>query len=161
MFAASLALLAHEFQGPERGLALGIWGSHHRRRARGRARCRSLFAAAVLLGAFVAIERRSTSPMLSLSLFRIPAFTGTAHVAFAQSVALYPLFLFLALYFQELLELSPTETGVRLLPIIRMADSPAVGLIAGLNAIFLVAAVVVVVTAVVAWPLLGRLRSST
>ena len=63
------------------------------------------------------IERRSTSPMLPPSLFRIPAFTGTALVAFAQSVALYPLFLFLALYFQQVLGLSPTDTGVRLLPI--------------------------------------------
>jgi MFS family permease len=27
MFAASLALLAHEFQGRERGLALGVWGA--------------------------------------------------------------------------------------------------------------------------------------
>ena len=44
---------------------------------------------------------------------------------------------------------------------IRTADTPAVGLIAGLNAIFLVAALVVVVAAAAAWPLLGRLRSST
>jgi hypothetical protein len=44
---------------------------------------------------------------------------------------------------------------------IRTAESPAVGLVGGLNAIFLVAAVVVDVTAAVAWPLLGRLRSST
>jgi MFS family permease len=43
---------------------------------------------------------------------------------------------------------------------IRTADSPAVGLAAGLNAIFLVAALVVIVTAAVSWPLLGRLRSS-
>ena len=55
--------------------------------------------------------------MLPPSLFRIPAFTGTALVAFAQSVALYPLFLFLALYFQQVLGLSPTDTGLRMLPI--------------------------------------------
>jgi EmrB/QacA subfamily drug resistance transporter len=347
MFAASLALLAHEFQGAERGLALGVWGAitgaalavgpvvggllvdgpgwrwvflvnvpvgavllwltltrlpesrdPTPRRLdlpglltfagacflatfaliRGNAEgwgsppiAGALVAAALLLAVFVWIERRSPCPMLSPSLFRIPAFTGTALVAFAQSVALYPLFLFLALYFQELLELSPTETGLRLLPItlvlflvaplsgkatsriplrvpltigllliaaslllmrgltvaddwtrllpgflvaglaigvispalaaamvgvlaversglasgvnntfrqlgiaagiaafgaifdhhIRSADSPAAGVVAGLNAIFLVAAVVVVATAVVAWPLLGRLRSST
>jgi EmrB/QacA subfamily drug resistance transporter len=347
MFAASLALLAHEFQGPERGLALGVWGAitgaalaigpvvggllvdgpgwrwvflvnvpvgalllwltltrlpesrdPSPRRLdlpglltfgaacflatfaliRGNAAgwdspeiVGSLVAAALLLAAFVWVERRSSSPMLAPSLFRIPAFSGTALVAFAQSVALYPLFLFLALYFQGLLELSPTATGVRLLPItlvlflvaplsgratsriplrvplvagllliaaslllmrgltvtddwtrllpgflvaglaigvispalaaamvgvlsversglasgvnntfrqlgiavgiaafgaifdhhIRTADSPATGLVAGLNAIFLVAALVVVVTAAAAWPLLGRLRSST
>jgi hypothetical protein len=43
---------------------------------------------------------------------------------------------------------------------IRTADAPADGPIAG-NAIFLVAAMVVVVASAAAWPLLGRLRSST
>jgi EmrB/QacA subfamily drug resistance transporter len=77
----------------------------------------ALAAAAALLVLFVAVERRAESPMLPLALFRIPAFTGTALVAFAQSVALYPLFLFLAIYLQDGLGLSPTETGLRLLPL--------------------------------------------
>ena len=55
--------------------------------------------------------------MLPLALFRMPAFTGTALVAFAQSVALYPLLLFLAIYLQDGLGFSPTETGLRLLPL--------------------------------------------
>ena len=55
--------------------------------------------------------------MLAPALFRIPAFTGTAVVAFAQSVALYPLFLFLAVYLQEGLGYSATDTGLRLLPL--------------------------------------------
>lgn len=77
----------------------------------------SLIGGAALLAAFVAIERRSEAPMLPLSLFRIPAFTGTAAVAFAQSVALYPLLLFVAIYFQVGLGLTPTETGLRILPL--------------------------------------------
>jgi EmrB/QacA subfamily drug resistance transporter len=77
----------------------------------------SLAGAALLLAAFVAVERRSEAPMLPLSLFRVPAFTGTAVVAFAQSVALYPLILFLAIYLQAGLGLSPTETGLRILPL--------------------------------------------
>ena len=77
----------------------------------------SLAGAALLLAAFVAIERRTEAPMLPLSLFRIPAFTGTAVVAFAQSVALYPLLLFVAIYLQAGLGLSPTETGLRILPL--------------------------------------------
>jgi EmrB/QacA subfamily drug resistance transporter len=193
MFAASLALLAHEFQGAERGFALGVWGAitgaalaigplvggllvdaaswrwvflvnlpigavlvwltvtrlpESREQAprgldpaglatfgvacflgtfgliRGNAEgwgspliVASLAGAAALLVAFVVIERRAASPMLSPALFGIPAFTGTAVVAFAQSVALYPLFLFLAIYFQEVLRLSPTGTGLRMLPI--------------------------------------------
>jgi EmrB/QacA subfamily drug resistance transporter len=77
----------------------------------------SLVAAAALLVAFIGVELRSKAPMLPLSLFRIPAFTGTAAVAFAQSVALYPLLLFLAIYLQNGLGLSPTEAGLRILPL--------------------------------------------
>lgn len=77
----------------------------------------ALAGAAVLLAAFVAFERRAEAPMLPLSLFRIPAFTGTAVVAFAQSVALYPLLLFVAIYLQNGLGFSPTETGLRILPL--------------------------------------------
>jgi EmrB/QacA subfamily drug resistance transporter len=192
MFAASLALLAHEFQGRERGFALGVWGaitgvalalgpllgglvvdglswrwiflinvpigialivatlrvlpeSRDRSSARldvagmvlfgaagllavlGLIRgnedgwgsapiVAALLGAAVLLGLFVVVERRASAPMLPLELFRIPAFTGTALVAFAQSVAIYPLLLFLAIYLQQGLGFSPTETGLRMLP---------------------------------------------
>ncbi len=77
----------------------------------------SLAGAALMLVAFVALERRAAAPMLAPGLFRIPAFTGTAVVAFAQSVALYPLFLFLAVYLQEGLGYSATDTGLRLLPL--------------------------------------------
>ena len=77
----------------------------------------SLLAAAALLAAFIMVEQRSGAPMLPLALFRIPAFTGTALVAFAQSVALYPLLLFVAIYLQAGLGLSPTETGLRILPL--------------------------------------------
>ncbi len=78
----------------------------------------SLVGAVVLLAAFIAVERRrAEAAMLPLSLFRIPAFTGTAVVAFAQSVALYPLLLFVAIYMQVGLGLTPTETGPRILPL--------------------------------------------
>jgi EmrB/QacA subfamily drug resistance transporter len=193
MFASSLALLANEFQGKERGFALGVWGAitgaalaigplvgglltdelswrwiflvnlpigalliwltagrlPESRDDRPRpldlagmttfgAACflatfglirgnedgwgsplivGSLAAATLLAVTFLVVEHRAKAPMLPLSLFRIPAFTGTALVAFAQSVALYPLFLFLAIYFQEGLGLSPTATGLRLLPL--------------------------------------------
>ena len=77
----------------------------------------ALVAAAALVVAFVVAERRAADPMLPPSLFAIPPFTGTAIVAFAQSVALYPLFLFLAIWFQDGLGYTPLETGVRMLPI--------------------------------------------
>jgi EmrB/QacA subfamily drug resistance transporter len=66
---------------------------------------------------FVALELRAERPMLDVRLFRRRAFAGTAAVAFVQSVALYPMFLFLALYFQDVLGYTPFETGVRLLPV--------------------------------------------
>ena len=54
--------------------------------------------------------------MLDLRLFRERAFAGTAAVAFLQSVAIYPLFLFMSLWLQNILGYGPFETGLRLLP---------------------------------------------
>jgi EmrB/QacA subfamily drug resistance transporter len=77
----------------------------------------ALGGGAALLALFALLELRGSRPMLDLRLFRIPAFSGTAAVAFTQSVAIYPMFLFLALYFQDVLGYTPFETGVRVLPI--------------------------------------------
>ncbi len=77
----------------------------------------AIAAGTASFAAFLAVEARGRAPMLDLRLFAIPAFSGTAIVAFAQSFALYPLFLFLAIYFQNLLGFTPLETGVRLLPL--------------------------------------------
>jgi EmrB/QacA subfamily drug resistance transporter len=193
MFATSLALLAEEYRGSDRGRALGIWGAvsgaalaigpliggalvdglgwrwifwlnlpagaalallavRKLRESRDPAAGRvdlpgaAAFSAGVFLlvlalirgnpdgwgsplvlagliggplalAAFVAIELRVPHPMLDVRLFRRRAFAGTAMVAFVQSVALYPMFLFLAIYFQDVLGYSPFETGLRLLPV--------------------------------------------
>jgi EmrB/QacA subfamily drug resistance transporter len=77
----------------------------------------SLASGAALAIGFVAIERRRPHPVLDPALFRVRAFSGTAIVAFAQSFALYPLFLFVALYLQDVAGASPFETGLRLLPV--------------------------------------------
>ena len=77
----------------------------------------ALAAGGLLAVAFVVIERGRAHPVLDPRLFRIPAFSGTALVAFAQSFAIYPLFLFLALYLQEVDGATPLEAGVRLLPV--------------------------------------------
>ena len=77
----------------------------------------SLASGVLLLAAFAAIELRVASPMLDLRLFRRPAFSATAVVAFTQSVALYPMLLFVALYFQDVQGFSPLETGLRVLPV--------------------------------------------
>src|SRR3954462_10555275 len=59
----------------------------------------SLFAAAAaLLAAFFAIERRVSQPMLPLGFFRRRAFTGVQLAAFAVSGSMFALFLYLTLY---------------------------------------------------------------
>ena len=55
--------------------------------------------------------------MLPLGLFKRPAFTGVQIAAFAVSGSLFALFLYLTLYLQNYLELSPLEAGLRYLPI--------------------------------------------
>ena len=89
----------------------------------------SLAGGAALLVLFVAIESRQPAPMLDVRLFRSRAFSGTAFVAFAQSVAIYPMFLFLALYLQDVLGYGPLETGIRLLPftVALFATAPLAG----------------------------------
>jgi predicted MFS family arabinose efflux permease len=78
----------------------------------------SLFvAAAALLAAFVAIERRVPEPMLPLGLFRRRAFTGVQLAAFAISGSMLAMFLYLTLYMQNYLGYSPLEAGLRYLPI--------------------------------------------
>jgi EmrB/QacA subfamily drug resistance transporter len=76
----------------------------------------TLASGVALLALFVALELRRPAPMLDLRLFRDRAFAGTAAVAFLQSVAIYPLFLFMSLWLQDVLGYGPFETGLRLLP---------------------------------------------
>jgi EmrB/QacA subfamily drug resistance transporter len=74
-----------------------------------------LIASVVLLIAFVAVELRQRAPMLDLALFRRPAFDGASIVAFALSGSIFAMFLYLTLYLQDLLGLSPLGAGLRLL----------------------------------------------
>jgi EmrB/QacA subfamily drug resistance transporter len=82
----------------------------------------SLFAAAaVLLAAFIVIERRAKEPMLPLGLFKRPAFTGVQIAAFTISGSMFALFLYLTLYLQNYLGHTPFEAGVRYLPVTIMS----------------------------------------
>jgi EmrB/QacA subfamily drug resistance transporter len=75
-----------------------------------------LAGAAVLLGAFVVIEARAASPMMPLSLFRSARFSGAQVGIFAIAASHFALFVYLTLYLQEVLGLSPVETGLAYLP---------------------------------------------
>ncbi|WP_371494272.1 MFS transporter [Kitasatospora sp. NBC_00374] len=72
---------------------------------------------ALLLAAFILIERRVPEPMLPLGLFARGAFTGVQLAAFAVSGSLFALFLYMTLYLQNYLGYSPFQAGIRYLPI--------------------------------------------
>ncbi|HEU0075918.1 MAG TPA: MFS transporter [Dehalococcoidia bacterium] len=91
----------------------------------GSARTLVLFAlAAVLLGAFVRWELRRPQPMLDMSLFRKPSFTGAALAIALVFFSLFGSLFFLTQYLQFVLGYGPLAAGVRMTPI-------AIGLIVG------------------------------
>src|SRR5256714_3976793 len=77
----------------------------------------ALVGSVVLLLVFLAIEHRSSHPMLDLTVFRKPAFNGVSAVAFALSASMFAMFLYLTIYIQGILRFSPLEAGVRFLPL--------------------------------------------
>ena len=193
MFSTSLALLAQEFHGRERGTALGIWGATiggaaavgpllggvltqtfgwasifyinvpigiaavfltltkvaesrnpHATRIDwigtvtftgalfllvlavirgnadgwGSATIIGLFAASgALLAAFLVSQFVQDNAMFDVTLFRKPTFSGASIVAFGMSASMFAMFLYLTLYLQTILDLSPLQTGLRFLPV--------------------------------------------
>jgi len=100
LFSLVLALLRGESWGWGSGRTLGL-----------------LAAAAASLAAFAVSQLREEEPMFDVRLFRKPAFTGAQVVAFTISSAMFAQFLYLTLYLQDELHLSPIQTGVRFLPL--------------------------------------------
>jgi EmrB/QacA subfamily drug resistance transporter len=74
-----------------------------------------LASAAVLLAAFLAVERLSRRPMFDMALFRVPTFSGGSVAAFAINGCVYAMLLYIVLYLQDLLGYSALQTGLRLL----------------------------------------------
>jgi EmrB/QacA subfamily drug resistance transporter len=89
----------------------------------------SLAGSVALLLAFLAVEARSSHPMLDLGLFRKPAFNGVSAVAFGLSAGMFAMFLYLTIYMQGVLGYSPLETGLRFLPltVLSFVASPIAG----------------------------------
>jgi EmrB/QacA subfamily drug resistance transporter len=193
MFSTSLALLAQEFHGRERGMALGIWGATIGAAAAvgpllggaltdafgwasifyinvpigiagafvtmakvaesrnpegtsvdwigtvtftaglfllvfavirgnslgwGSTKIVALFAGAVvLLAVFLIAQFRLPNAMLDVTLFRKPSFSGASIVAFTMAVSMFAMFLYITLWLQTSLGLSPLATGLRFLPL--------------------------------------------
>ena len=88
-----------------------------------------LIASAALLVIFVAAERMQSRPMLDLSLFRRPAFTGASIVAFSISASIFAMFLYITLYVQDVLGYDALQAGLRFLPVtlLSFAVAPMAG----------------------------------
>jgi EmrB/QacA subfamily drug resistance transporter len=89
----------------------------------------SLIAAAVLLPAFVAIERHQRAPMLDLEIFRSRLFSTSAAAAFINGLARFALMFVFVFYFQGVQGDSPILAGVKLAPLAlgMLVSSPLAG----------------------------------
>ncbi|MFC7303368.1 MFS transporter [Streptomyces monticola] len=77
--------------------------------------------AAVALLAFVVVERRAAHPLIDLSLFRTPAFTGVMAGALAFNAAAFAVLPYTSIWLQTVLGLSPVQAGLAILPLAAVA----------------------------------------
>jgi EmrB/QacA subfamily drug resistance transporter len=89
-------------------------------------------AAAVLLPAFVLIERHGRAPMLDLSLFRNKLFSAASAAAFINGLSRFALMFLFVFYFQGPQGQSPIMAGLELAPMAvgMLVASPIAGMIA-------------------------------
>ncbi len=71
----------------------------------------------VLVGVFVLVERRAKEPVLPMHLFRLRAFWVTSLVGFIVGFAMFGAITYLPAFFQVVRGISPTLSGVQLLPL--------------------------------------------
>jgi EmrB/QacA subfamily drug resistance transporter len=74
-------------------------------------------AGAVLIGVFVVVERRAVEPVLPLHLFKLRTFSTTSVVGFIVGFAMFGAITYLPAFFQVVRGISPTISGVYLLPL--------------------------------------------
>jgi len=72
--------------------------------------------AAVSLVAFVVLELRQRRPMLDLTLFSNPTFSGANVSMLLVALAMFGVFFYVSLYVQQILGYSPVEAGASFLP---------------------------------------------
>jgi EmrB/QacA subfamily drug resistance transporter len=77
----------------------------------------TLVASVLLLGAFVAVERRSRAPLVPFSIFRVRTITGANVVGTLVGASLFSMFFFISLYMQQVLGYSPIHAGLSYLPL--------------------------------------------
>ncbi|NED16229.1 MDR family MFS transporter [Streptomyces sp. SID9124] len=74
--------------------------------------------AALLLIAFVFVERRATEPVLPLKLFRIRTFSLVAVISFVIGFAMFGAMTYLPTFLQVVHGITPTMSGVHMLPMV-------------------------------------------
>ncbi|HEY6428905.1 MAG TPA: MFS transporter [Acidimicrobiales bacterium] len=75
-------------------------------------------AVGVLLAVtFVAVERTAAEPVIPLKLFRIRVFTAASAIGFVMGFAMFGALTFLPLFMQNVKGVSPTVSGLRILPL--------------------------------------------
>ncbi|WP_149549714.1 MDR family MFS transporter [Streptomyces marokkonensis] len=73
---------------------------------------------AVLVVAFVAVERRAAEPVLPLKLFRVRTFTLSAVISFVIGFAMFGALTYLPTFLQVVHGITPTMSGVHMLPMV-------------------------------------------
>jgi EmrB/QacA subfamily drug resistance transporter len=86
-------------------------------------------AGVVLIGLFVLVEHRAAEPILPLHLFKMRTFSVTSVVGFIVGFAMFGAITYLPAFFQNVRGISPTISGVYLLPL--MAGLLAVSIASG------------------------------
>src|SRR3954467_9948019 len=76
-----------------------------------------LAVSAALLGAFIAIERRSAAPLVPFRIFRQRTITGANVVGLLVGASLFSMFFFISLYMQQVLGYSAIHAGLSYLPL--------------------------------------------
>jgi predicted MFS family arabinose efflux permease len=76
-----------------------------------------LAAAALILLAFLANERRSRNPLLPLSIFKVKGLAAADATWLIGIAGFFAMFFFLTLYMQEVLHFSPIQAGAAYLPV--------------------------------------------
>lgn len=76
-----------------------------------------LAVAAALIAAFVAVERRSDSPLVPFGIFRLRTLTGANVIGVLTGASLLSMFFFISLYMQQVLGYSAIKAGLSYLPL--------------------------------------------
>ena len=97
-------------------LLASVWGGQQYRWGSGQI-LGLLVAGALALFLFVAQERRTPEPIVSMDLFRDRVFSVTAAIGFLVGFAMFGAIVYLSIYLQVVNGASPTVAGLQLLPL--------------------------------------------